>query len=565
MKPGQDGIARHLPCFGQRGKLPGRLARFALRFAADERGVTAVVFGIMFAILFFVMAISLDYANARREQSRQQTAADAAALAASHYLGLENQDVDGPEYGKRFFKENMGAGTTAEVEVVLDASAGTVEANAQDTYWTRLMKAVIPVSYRRDKLDVGARSTVVKGGRVELAMALDNSGSMAGTKIEALRTAANDLISILFAGEEGEDDVRIGVVPFAASVNVGSGYSDANWIYRGAEQDLRWPLFTGSASRFDILGQMNRSWSGCVEARPAPYDTLDTPPDEEDTDTLFVPMFAPDEPDDVNASEAGYSTSGGDSSGYNNNYISDFEGSCPTPAQRCVAWRTKNGVKSCKTYGPVPIGVSEAQTRSCKYEGATPGSPEGSASGPQAACTTPPILPLTSNRLEIEGKITDLVASGNTNVSEGAMWAWRVLSPGAPFTEGRGYHDQTNRKFMIVMTDGDNYLQSKSQHNKSVYAAYGYGSQDRLGTTYTQNSYMSNINSKTLSACSNAKAQGITVYTVAFGTNISSTGLSLLRSCANSSDHAFIASDEAALIQTFQAIAREISKLRLNS
>jgi hypothetical protein len=292
---------------------------------------------------------------------------------------------------------------------------------------------------------------------------------------------------------------------------------------------------------------------------------LDTAADADNPDTMFVPMFAPDEPDDLNAQAGGYSTSGGNSDGYNNNYISDFGGSCPAPEEQCIAWRTRGGVRTCRTYGPVPIGVAEAQSRSCKYEGATPGSPEGSATGPDAACTTPPILPLTSSRLAIEDKIAGLVASGNTNVAQGTMWAWRVLSPAEPFTEGRSYRDQTNRKVMIVMTDGDNYLQTKSQHNRSVYAAYGFGGQDRLGATYTDDGYMNTINTKTLAACTNAKAEGITVYTVAFGTSISSTGLELLRACANSSDHAFIASNETALIQTFQAIAREISKLRLNS
>jgi hypothetical protein len=44
-------------------------------------------------------------------------------------------------------------------------------------------------------------------------------------------------------------------------------------------------------------------WGGCVQERPAPYDVDDTPPSTssnpsvEESKTMFVPMFAPDEPD----------------------------------------------------------------------------------------------------------------------------------------------------------------------------------------------------------------------------------------------------------------------------
>jgi hypothetical protein len=274
---------------------------------------------------------------------------------------------------------------------------------------------------------------------------------------------------------------------------------------------------------------------------------------------MFVPMFAPDEPDDVNASAAGYNPDGA----YNNNYITDFGGTCPPPPEICVSWRTRNGVKSCRTYGPAPIGVVEAQNRSCKYKNAQPASFEGSASGPNQSCTTPSIQPLTSDRSLLEVKVETLIASGNTNVAEGASWAWRVLSPTMPFMEGRSYNDRSNKKIMIVMTDGDNFLQARSQHNQSVYAAYGFGSQNRLTSTYSSSAFMYGLNDKTLGACTNAKDQGITVYTVAFGTEISSTGLSLLQSCASSPDHAFVASSESSLINTFQNIARKISKLRV--
>ena len=59
-------------------------------------------------------------------------------------------------------------------------------------------------------------------------------------------------------------------------------------------------------------------------------------------------------------------------------------------------------------------------------------------------------------------------AKGGTNIMEGVMWGWRVLSPEPPFTEGKAYDDPENDKFLIVMTDGENWHQSRSNHNKST-------------------------------------------------------------------------------------------------
>ena len=54
------------------------------------------------------------------------------------------------------------------------------------------------------------------------------------------------------------------------------------------------------------------------------------------------------------------------------------------------------------------------------------------------------------------------------------MWGWRVLSPEPPFTEGRDYTDPENTKYLVLMTDGENWHQAMSNHNKSSYHSFGY-------------------------------------------------------------------------------------------
>jgi len=70
------------------------------------------------------------------------------------------------------------------------------------------------------------------------------------------------------------------------------------------------------------------------------------------------------------------------------------------------------------------------------------------------------------------------------------------------------------------------------------------------------------MNNKTRAACENAEAAGITVYTIAFRLENDANTRALLASCASSAAEACAASNGAALAQAFEAIAREIAKLR---
>jgi hypothetical protein len=101
-----------------------------------------------------------------------------------------------------------------------------------------------------------------------------------------------------------------------------------------------------------------------------------------------------------------------------------------------------------------------------------------------------------------------------------------------------------------------------SNHNKSSYHSFGYAVKGRLGTTYTNTALVNQMNTKTLAACTNAKAAGIKVYTVAFRLDDAAT-LSMLATCSSGGTFAYKASDGAALMHAFESIGREIAKLRV--
>jgi Flp pilus assembly protein TadG len=534
-------------------------------FRRDERGVTAVVFALALSLIMMVVAVTIDYGMGYAERLRQQAAIDAATLAASHRLGLPDEQDAGPKVGEAFYVANTRPESHGTAVVTLDGEAGTVNGTASSSIATWFLNAV--KGSATERLSIGTGSRVVKGkSSIELALVLDNSTSMMGD-IGSLKTAANNLVGVVFAGAEGTDKVRVGVVPFAASVNVGSHYKTAYWIDADGNSSLHYQNFSENKTRFELLEAMGASWGGCVEARPAPYDTNDTPPSASNGDSLFVPMFAPDEPDDNN-SGGSYSSvpycNSLDPACYVNNYLVDDGGACTPQPRPCTRYR--NG--RCTSWGnPTPLDPAVAQARTCKYEGQA----RSGGLGPNQSCTTTALLPLTSTRATVESAINGMQVGswtniGYTNIGEGTMWGWRLVSPEEPFTEGRAYDDAGNSKYLVVMTDGENTYTPRSHHNQSTYSAFGYVSKGRLGSygsTPTASALRSQMDTKLRSACANAKAAGITVFTVGFRLDDDPTSLALLTECASGSDRALQANDGEALVRAFEQIGREISQVRV--
>lgn len=556
----------HVALRGRRS-IGRRVARLARRFERDERGAVAVVLAITLSVVLFMAAIAVDDTRFTSEWMKDQNSLDAALLAASDTLGLPEEEAKARARAEAYYLANRPSGQAADLtDLVLDAEAGSVQGSTSFNWRSTLLHA-FGIEYAK----LGSNARVVRGGTAEVALVLDNSGSMAGTYIEDLRTAATNLVNVVFAGAEANDQMSVAVVPFAGSVNVGPGMKESGWIDTEGAAPLDAENAVDERTRFQLFDDLGEPWRGCVEVRAAPYDTTDTPPDAGTPATLFTPMFAPDEPDPVNA----------DGKSYANNYLVDDGGTCARQECTCPERRDNGKCKSNPGWVLTPITASAAQAATCKYKGEQIGyasaPPDNcrraslGGGGPNAYCTTQALLPLTTAKADILSAIQAMGANGMTNIAEGIAWGWRALSPSLPFTQGRDYDDTENKKILIVMTDGENTYTATSNHNASRYGALGYAKPyrtpdaGRLGSTYTSGGYLSQMNARTRAVCANAKAKGIKIYTVAFRLENNAATQALLRECASEASDAYAASDGQALIETFKIIGRDIAKLRLAS
>ena len=640
------------------------------RFLRETGGNLAIAVAVAFVPLMGGLALAVDYAEMSRQREATRNALDAAGIAtARHFVsGASSEAVIA--YARDFFDANLGPvdPADAQLSVILpsnDAGGGTLRMSATLTYKPYFFPVFQGMAGQQvsSSIDFSAATEIRLKNTLEVALVLDNSGSMSfyGTgsgerRMTLLKSAAKQLVeTIALQGQQlkqVEKPVQFGLVPFAASVNVGPEHAAAPWIDGLGlspvhHENFDWTTLNAAdryaekaggvwrkrgggwgeeenevLSRFSLYKDMKKvesrewvatgqeyvcthywsngtcrkgswqetgyyvdtsfgpfaSWQGCVEARPYPLNVSDTPPNAGvsevgvpfgDPATLFVPMFAPDEPGDRWLSDT--NTTVDNFSVANNWWNDDSEGTGPV--------RQRNMTK----YWEVrPYGVSSSQ-----------------GSGPNYSCTTNPVTPLTDVTTEeglagIKGAIDAMQANGNTNVPEGIAWGWRLVSSRAPFTEGRPESEKGNDKVVIVLTDGANTYSTAGSDpagNKSTYAAYGYtgvahdgGSKTRLfmGTTvgafnYTNSNYTAALNQQMTSACGNAKADNVIIMTVSLDLSTSdateNAAIEALKACASESrfrkgadgapQKLYWNATGSTLSDIFKRIADELSNLRI--
>lgn len=205
------------------------------------------------------------------------------------------------------------------------------------------------------------------------------------------------------------------------------------------------------------------------------------------------------------------------------------------------------------------------RTRDTAGNPLTYGTGLGSSFGPNAYCPQK-VLPMTSNKTSILNAITSMQATGNTHISLGLGWGWRMLSPrwrtlwGGEMNENNlplDYGTPHMNKAVILLTDGENTMDNQN------YTAFGYLSDGRIGST-SSSTAVSKLNNKVTSLCTSLKANGVYVYTISLGSGTTTTVKNLLKDCASAPNYYFNSPSSSELQAIFNAIGDSLSNLRVS-
>lgn len=194
------------------------------QFARDTRGVYSVLFALMLMLIMLGVGLLIETGRAFSAKSDMRNALDAAVTSVARDITTGLIDIkDAPAALQTFIDVNteasMGFGDKVTIDdLIIDKDAGTIEVAAHTN-----VELMFPFIYPEKMLKVHSESAAAYSDKlIEISMMLDVTGSMQGSKIRDLRTAASNAVDIMLNGNTARAErVRIALVPYAYGVNVG--------------------------------------------------------------------------------------------------------------------------------------------------------------------------------------------------------------------------------------------------------------------------------------------------------------------------------------------------------
>lgn len=586
------------------------------KFLRDIRGDYMIATAIAIVPIMGGLALAIDYAEITRQRTATLNALDAAGIATARRIVEGADEKEAKQYALAFFKANVPGADTSKTKfnVILPTSkqgGGLLTIEAEHPYEPYFLSAFGSLlGAEIGEINFAAKTQIRLKNTLEVALVLDNSGSMdyngsgSGKKrISLLKDAAKQLVKKL--ADEAEQmkqvdkPVQFGLVPFAASVNVGSGNAGASWMDTEGRSPIHHENFDWSTmpndkkvvpaggvyvksgdawndtegaivTRFSMLDEMKRitgqTWESNWEYICTKYNWWGN-----------CRSYGWVDQGEYKYTYGSYASWQGCVEArpypYNTN---DAAPNKSTPATLFVPMFAPDetdltsGGRASNSYWSDGTSGGSAYRQGFMPKYFTPSSTSSSAGngeGPNYSCTTKPITPLvdvttTVGLNKINDAIDNMSPNGGTNVPEGLAWGWRVVSGAAPFSEGRPDTENGNDKVVIVLTDGENtyYTPGSLGHsddadNKSIYSAYGYTAKSQPGASFTRlfmgtdtgvnksgyynDNYTAAMNDHMQQLCDNAKTKGLILMTVSLDLSESKSSekkaIQALKACASES------------------------------
>ena len=521
----------------------------ARRLKGDQRGAIAVQFALLAIPLSILVFALVDLGRVSLQRRQMQDALDAATLFAARSTAVTDaglEAVGDPAFMAEIAGMNLG----------LSAANATFKAGADNHIVgtaTATVKPIIANLWTKSDFTVTATSDVVRSSvDLEVAVVLDITGSMSGSRITDLKTGASDLVDIVVQDVQSPFYSKVAIVPYSVGVNVGPAYADA----------IRGPVTART------ITDISKATAAVVTSTAHGFIVGDkvtisgvSGPTALNGNTYNVTAASPNS-FTINANTAGLTKYGGGgvatcntstNPGCTNFTYTSANFTTETRAlSTCVTERVGTEAYTDVAPSTAPVGRNYPTTAS-----------NGTQANP---CPTASITPLSSDRAALKTQINALSIGGSTAGQVGFAWGWYMVSPNFgylwPYASQRpaAYGARDLMKVVVLMTDGA----FNTPYCKGVVAKdAGSGSgavDDHINCVATNGDPFA----QTRKLCDAMKnpAYRLTIFTVGFDVSDPSA-VSMLRYCASDADHVYFPATGSELKTVFKSIAQEISSLRI--
>jgi Flp pilus assembly protein TadG len=235
-----------------------------LDFWQDRKGVTAVLMSVALVPIVGTLAISTDYSKVMKQKYALQQVVDSTATSLAkdtdilllspaqlqtRALGYANAVTGSAPV------QSLNLAVTADSERIHIDASGSVKLTFAKIFGTENLVVKVGVTVERAKTK-----------NIEIALALDNTGSMSSSgKITQLKAAVKALVDYMNDKTKNPGNTKIALVPFTTNVK-----TDRNWML-DSYMDTKPPS----------------NWDGCVTDRNQPNDITDASPTSGNTGTLY--------------------------------------------------------------------------------------------------------------------------------------------------------------------------------------------------------------------------------------------------------------------------------------
>ncbi|HEY5048241.1 MAG TPA: TadE/TadG family type IV pilus assembly protein [Rhizomicrobium sp.] len=518
------------------GKLHATAARLT-GFWRSTRANVAMIFALSAIPMVIAVGGGVDLARSMVVRSELASALDAAGLAVGATSGLTQAQM--ATVAQQYFTANYTNATSFGVPGAVSVSTSTTGAGSTINTITVSATVAMPTVLMRvigiNTINVGYSSKITWGQtKLWVSLVLDNTLSMAETdvngvsKISALITATNQLLTMLQNASANPGDIQVALVPFTKNVKLpasigttGIDFTDFN----SAPPSSMPSTSVGPGSTCPYV--LNTVGYNCTSGPSNGSATVTTIP----SSGTYKGYICPSMVEGVSGSSYigpflhyynGCYNSVGSHAPYTHTWIAN----ATSTWDNCVMDRTQS------------YDVSDTNPTTT----ATDFPAENNYSCPPAA-----LMGLNFNWTNLTNEVNAMTPNGSTDQPIGLAWGWQAMTQGAPFNPP-ALPPYTSR-IVILLSDGLNT--EDRWYTGSVLAPPEYLAQD------TQ------VDARMTLVCNAVKADGVTIYAIYVDLNGTQGSSTVLQACASDPSKYFDLTTSGQIITTLNTIGTQITQLRV--